>query len=250
MQYLGSKRRFACDIFDAIMRDISGDLFSLTDNLVPKNWIEPFVGVGGMMQAVPSSFRRYGNDANYYLIAMHKAVQRGWVPPKEISKEKYMDIRRHKINYPQELVGFVGHACSYGGQWFITYARNGHRNYALKGHNRLVAEAPRLRDVIFSDGCYSRMAIDAKDSIVYCDPPYRGRRSGYGALPMDYERFYDWLSRLRKEGARVYLSEYDLPPAYGTVIWEKAAILSVDGRRGREGERSSSVCTGLKRSYN
>lgn len=192
-----------------------------------------------MMQAVPSSFRRYGNDANHYLIAMHKAVQRGWVPPKEISEEKYTYIKKYKMEHPEELVGFVGHACSYGGQWFRGYARDPHhhRNYALKGHNRLVSEAPRLQNVIFTHGCYTKMAIDA-DSIVYCDPPYRGTRNGYGDIPMDYERFYDWLSRLRKEGARVYLSEYSLPPALGTVIWEKAAHLSLNARRG-SGERTA-----------
>lgn len=234
MQYLGSKRRFARDIFSAIIRDIQGDLFSLTGNPAPKNWVEPFVGVGGMMQAVPSSFRRYGNDANHYLIAMHKAVQKGWEPPKEISEEKCIDIKKGKLRYPQELVGFVGHACSYAGQWFRTYARGRHRNYALNGHNRLMSEAPRLQNVIFTDGCYSKMAIDA-DSIVYCDPPYQGTRNGYGDIPVDYGKFHEWLRKLRKEGARVYLSEYSLPPALGTVIWEKAAILSVDARRGSGG---------------
>ena len=56
------------------------------------------------------------------------------------------------------------------------------------------------------------------DSVVYCDPPYRGT-DGYGAA-FDFDRFDAWL---RRAPFPVYVSEYRMPPDF-VCIAEKAKV--------------------------
>ena len=47
----------------------------------------------------------------------------------------------------------------------------------------------------------------APDSVIYCDPPYRGTAE-YACGGFDHEAFYDWCC---KQTAPVYISEYNMP---------------------------------------
>lgn len=127
---MGSKARHANEILDAIREDV-GVFASYT------NWIEPFVGGANMIDKVPTAMNRYGNDSNKYLIAMFRAVQNGWVPPDEISEEKYKFLMYRQNDIDEALIAFVGIGCSYSGKWFGGYARGNDskgkpRNYCLE----------------------------------------------------------------------------------------------------------------------
>ena len=45
------------------------------------------------------------------------------------------------------------------------------------------------------------------DSVIYCDPPYKGTRE-YCKIEFDHEAFYDWCE---KQTALVLISEYWMP---------------------------------------
>lgn len=63
----------------------------------------------------------------------------------------------------------------------------------------------RLERIKISKKDYREIEIEP-NSVVYCDPPYKGT-SGYG-MEFDYEAFYDWC---RKQENLTIISEYDMP---------------------------------------
>lgn len=52
------------------------------------------------------------------------------------------------------------------------------------------------------------------DSIIYCDPPYKGTRK-YRNEEFDYEAFYHWCET---QDVPVFISEYDMPEERFKVI--------------------------------
>jgi DNA adenine methylase len=102
---MGSKNKIAKHILPIMLAE-KGD----------RVWVEPFVG-GGNMIAKLTGFR-IGNDNHPYLIALLKAVQSGWIPPTEMSKEEYYRIKAEQTTTDAALVGFVGFLCSFGGKWW------------------------------------------------------------------------------------------------------------------------------------
>ena len=69
-------------------------------------------------------------------------------------------------------------------------------------------------------GDYQSIAI-MPDSVVYCDPPYRGT-SGYKTA-FDHDRFYDWL---RSVPFPVYVSEYAMPDDF-VQVWQTEKICTL-----------------------
>ncbi len=106
MQCMGSKRRLAKYILPIILKDRK-----------PGQWyIEPFVGGANMIDKVDGP--RIGNDINYYLIEMWKAIQHGWIPPDRITEKQYKIIKNNQVKYHPALTCFAGFLCSFGGKWF------------------------------------------------------------------------------------------------------------------------------------
>ena len=126
MQYMGSKNKIAKDILPIILKEKGSRI-----------WVEPFVGGANLIDKLTGY--RIGNDIHKELISLLKALQSGWVPPANVSKEMYYEVKKNPQNYPGELVGFVGFLCSFGGKWWGGYAANSRGdNYALRGSNVLV----------------------------------------------------------------------------------------------------------------
>jgi DNA adenine methylase len=122
-----------------------------------------------MLYQVPGN--RIGNDINPYLIGMFQALQKGWIPPDNITDELWHEIKKNKDNYPRELVAFCGFCCSFGARFFSTYARNlKNRNYAGTGKKNLLYMRNYIHNAVFTCLDYKTMAIPAK-SLIYCDPP-------------------------------------------------------------------------------
>jgi len=76
MIYMGSKASFGKEI----MRTM---LSSRPDATV---YVEPFAGGMNMMKYAPPTMKRIGNDINEFLIAMWRALDKGWTPPKFVSR--------------------------------------------------------------------------------------------------------------------------------------------------------------------
>lgn len=144
-----------------------------------------------------------------------------WIPPLEITKEEYQNIKNNKQNYPDYLVGYVGFNCSYKGKFFDGFANiQKTRNYMIEAYNHILEQIKYLKDVEFVHSSYLDLNIP-DNSIIYCDPPYKDTQSYSTSKDFNYEQFYDWCIDKHKEGHKIYISSYDLPENLFKVVWRK-----------------------------
>lgn len=73
---------------------------------------------------------------------------------------------------------------------------------------------------------YAKVEIP-KDSVIYCDIPYKGTGEYVGANNFDYERFYDWASNQTEP---VFISSYEMPSDRFDCVaeWNHRSILNKD----------------------
>lgn len=199
---MGSKNKIAKYILPIMLAE-KGD----------RTWVEPFVGGANMIDKIDGY--RIGNDLHFYLISLLKALQNGFVPPTEITREFYYYIKSGEENFTPELIGFVGFLCSFGGKWWNGYAFNKKGdNYAERGSRVLVKQAENFKDVVFTCGSY--LDLDIPDnSIIYCDPPYNNTTKYKDSF--DSEKFYQWCRDMANKNHIVYVSEYDCPKDFTLV---------------------------------
>lgn len=164
------------------------------------------------------------NDKHPYLIAMWKALQNGWIPPEEISKEQYKYIKEHK-DEDMALSGFVGFGCSFGGKWFGGLAANKRGdNYCLRANKSVLKDIDGLRNATF-------LCLDYKDveipqgAIVYADPPY-DNTTGYSLGDFDSNEFWDYARKLSETNI-VLISEEKAPDDFVS-IWHKEQKRMID----------------------
>ena len=211
MKYMGSKARHAKEILSIMM-----------DWRRPDQWyVEPFCGGCNVIDKVDGL--RLASDNHYYLIAMWRALQRGWTPPEMVTERAYRNVRDNKGDYPPGLVGFVGFGCSYSGKWFGGYARGNDdkgvpRNYSNESRRHVLGQVPKLKDVIFQCCNYQELSIP-ESSIVYCDPPYRNTTK-YKSGDFDHDLFWNWVRNISKQGHKVFVSEYTAPDDF-RCVWSK-----------------------------
>jgi hypothetical protein len=199
MQYLGGKSRLGGHIVRAILADLGVARLGVVADLCS--------GAGGVTHRLADvSERVIAVEAHPGLVALHRAVQGGWVPPEHVSDAEHAALRH--ADPAQPLTAFVGFACSFGGLWFANYAkqdpRPGRRSYASRG-STLLRERVRAN---VEHICADALACEVDAQVVYCDPPYEGT-TGYAAVPVAEPGA--WWRRLRSLadcGAACYLSEY------------------------------------------
>jgi DNA adenine methylase len=222
MKYLGSKAKIAKELVPIILRDRGS------------RWVvEPFCG--GCNMTKYWGFNAIAGDANHYLIEMWKAVQDGWLPPEELSFSDWTHIRANKGCYDDALVAFAGFCCSFGSDWFTSYAR-GRCNYALDGHRALLSKRKFIQEVIFLHMSFEAVPTPP-GSIIYCDPPYAGFKGYDGVGDFDRECFWQWCRTKKAEGHTVFVSEYKAPEDF-KCVWvgeEKKSLLSIESRKYNSG---------------
>ena len=164
------------------------------------------------------------NDKHPYLIAMWRALQDGWIPPEEISKEQYKYIKEHK-DENMALSGFVGFGCSFGGKWFGGLASNKRGdNYCRRANKSVLKDMNGLQNATF-------LCLDYKDveipqgAIVYADPPY-DNTTGYSLGDFDSNEFWDYVRKLSETNI-VLISEEKAPDDFVS-IWHKEQKRMID----------------------
>lgn len=216
MKYMGSKNRIAKHILPIILKDRTEGQW----------YVEPFVGGANLIDKVVGS--RIGADCNGYLIALHKALQNGQLPPEEISEQLFNKMKASNGDYEEWLVGYVGFQLSYGAMWFGSYRRDneGKRNYSKEAFNNVKKQAPKLRGIDFYKRSYSELVIP-EASLIYCDPPYKGTaKYKENETEFNHDEFWQWCRDKVKEGHAVFISEYNAPEDFISV-WEKEIISSL-----------------------
>lgn len=197
---------------------------------------EPFLGGASVMIKMGGNgLVRMGSDANQHLVAMWQAVQEGWEPPGEVSKEEFEELkamyRPRKVGFrpitadqePNPLAAFMGFGCSFIAFWFSSY---GLPTFAGQSKRRLEKDRPGMEGVkVFHSDFLQDIPHPAWSfahrTLIYCDPPYLNGKYGnrvYGLSPFNWALFWERLGHLVYLGATVVVSEGSAPNPWQPVL--------------------------------
>lgn len=221
MKYMGSKSRLVKYIIPILL-----------ENLKDKTaFVDIFCGGCSIIENIPNCYYRIANDKQKYLIAMWKSLTDGKSFPTTINKEFYDKVRDCSYNknhdYNDDLVGWVGFMASYNGR-FVDGGYSGHkvlsnngkyRDYISENINNTLKQIDKLKGVKWYSVDYYDLEIPP-NSLIYCDPPYKGTKQYSTSKNFDYEKFYNWCRQKKKEGHTIFISEYQMPDDF-KCIWQK-----------------------------
>lgn len=210
MQYFGGKQRISKSLSQYLNKQLKPN----------QPFVDLFCGSCNVITRINDDRLRIANDKHKYLMDMWKALQIGWLPPDEISREDYKYIRENKDSSPF-VTGFVGFGCSFAGKWFGGYAYNGKRNYCSTAKRSVLKKIDKLRDVEFYNLNYSEVPFPY-DSLVYCDIPYKDTTQycSKEVGEFNHEEFYQWV-RDNCSKYDIYVSEYKKNvPSDFEIVWE------------------------------
>jgi DNA adenine methylase len=204
-----------------------------------QRFLSPFVGGGWVEQLLEHPKECY--DKHPYLIAMYKALQNGWIPPKELIKEEYDYIKDNQDEKPY-LTGFVGFGCSFAGKWFGGYAKdNTDRNYCLNAHNSILDKMVNMKNTYFD--CKDYKELNPENCLIYCDPPYAGTTQYSKQLLGDFDSSEFWdIMRKWSIHNTVIISEYNAPEDF-ECIWQQEVKLDIRDKNNKKKERIEKLYT-------
>ena len=212
MNYIGSKNKLSKHLLPIMLAERGN-----------RAWVEPFVGGANMIDKIKTG-RRIGNDVNANLIALHQAMQNGWIPPDNVSEEAYYEVKKNKEKYFPEIVAFVGFCCSFSRKYWGGYSKsNTGRNSAGEGQRNLLKQAENIEDVEFVSIDYREMVIP-DNSLIYCDPPYKDIKQYQTTGKFNHDIFWDWCRKKKSEGHIIFISEYNAPNDFECVKEVKRTI--------------------------
>lgn len=192
---------------------------------------EPFCGGCNLIDKIPNfpGVTKFATDGNEYLISMWNTLYGGWEPPDSISKEEYEAVKtlKDKKIIPYYYLGFIGHNCSFSGDWFAGYAGTGEkRNRCLEAKRHLLKQIKKLQGVRFYHADYKREdSLGFKKYVIYCDPPYyNGFKYKGSEFGFNHEEFWDWCRIMAKNNV-VFVSDYYAPPDF-ELVWEQEVTIN------------------------
>lgn len=206
---MGSKNKISKSLLPHVLR-----------NRKPNQiYVEPFTGGANMIDKVDGI--RIGGELNEYIVEMWQALQNGWIPRIDYTREEYK-FTRENPDIDKPLTGWMGTSCSYSGKWFGGYltgvtTKDGERNYQIEAFNNVMKQLPNLLTVCFIPCSYDELFIP-DNSIIYCDSPYKGT-TGYKDK-FNHDSYFQWCREKVIEGHRVFISEYNAPDDF-VCIWSK-----------------------------
>lgn len=228
MKYMGSKSRLAKDLSPILIKNLSEERW----------YVEPFAGGMNMMCNINHP-KRIASDKNNYLIAMWRfLVWYNFDFPKKISKESYSHYRNifNQRGFKgdgdmsdEAMIGWIGYMGSFNGR-FYDGGYSGHnvngRDYIGEQIRNTLSQINELKDVVFACGSYNTLAIP-DNSVIYCDPPYKGTKQYSTSKGFDHNVFWQWCRNKTKEGNDVLVSEYQAPTDF-VCIWQKQITNSMN----------------------
>lgn len=198
-------------------------------------YLEPFLGSANIMSSLHLPIPKVGSDLNIEIIHFWTALQKGWRPPKYLTKKEYKYYQTNKDNIAKELSAFIGYGCSFGGKWWAGYVNNKYpkKNCALESYNLSLKKLEGLQNVwlLNQDFTYFR---DIENCIIYCDPPYadtltyKSNKEGFNHI-----RFWSQVIHWQLNNNIVLVSEFSIPPyaiPYAKLVWQKDRAISIHAK--------------------
>lgn len=224
MKYMGSKNRLAKYLLPIILKNRTDGQY----------YVEPFVGGCNMIDKV--SGNRIGSDKNELLIEMWKGLQRNEHRPTSIPKELYDKARNcYNNNNYEELskfiVGWIGFAASFNGRFFDGGYSGVYKNrdYIKEQINNIEKQIENIKGIEFLSGDYDKIEIPS-NSVIYCDIPYQNTKQYSTSKGFDYEKFWGWCRKLKNDGHKIFVSEYNAPSDF-ICIWKKEVTNSMNSTK-------------------
>ena len=231
IRYFGGKARTCKEISKIINTYIyNNELF-----------ISPFVG-GGWVEQYINTNNKLLFDKHPYLIDMYKALQKGWIPPTNLTKEEYTYIKNHLDEKPY-LSGFVGFGCSFAGKWFGGYAKDKtRRNYCLNSYNSILNKMNNgLKNAKFE--CKDYRELKPRNAIVYCDPPYKGTTQYSKKIVGNFNTYEFWnIIREWSKYNKIFISEYNAPDDF-ECVWQQSVKLDIRNKNNIKEKRIEKLFT-------
>ena len=210
---MGSKNRISNEILPIIIK-----------NRKDRAYVEPFVGGCNMIDKVDGV--RFGADNNKYLIAMWVGLQNDIIRPVNITKEIYSRARNEynnstNIEFSDFEIGWIGWMGSFNGRFFDGgySGKTPTRDYILEQIKNTESQIDSIRDVVFVCGSYDEIKYP-DNSIIYCDPPYKGTKQYSTSRNFNHSIFWQWCRDMQRRGHDVFISEYEAPDDF-TCVWSK-----------------------------
>lgn len=238
MNYIGGKFRQGKHISNIIHRLLDGD----------KIYMEPFCGAMGSASAVNHDVMSL-SDTNPQLIRMwNEIIFNGVELPDVITNELYDELKKDKNNPNCDwLTTYVGFGMSFGGKWFGGYARNGKgtdytlnlkRSTLLKRSTSLKRSTLLNKKLNLLCCSYDQLVIP-ENSVIYCDPPYRGRTPQKSGNSFDHDNFWDWA---RNQKVPLLVSEFVFPDDFVVVHNFGDTVVRHSKSKGKDGTNEVLVC--------
>ena len=228
MKYMGSKSRIKKYIVPILQKIIDYNSIEV--------YIEPFVGGANIIDFVRCN-NKIGGDNSEPLIELLKYVRDGGILPDEVSKELYDDVRSNKDTnkYEKWFVGAIGFLASYNGRYFdggyaktIMSKSGSIRNYYDEAKRNILQQAKDLQGIKFKYGEYTQFS-DVKNTLIYCDIPYKDKKQYGTSKNFDYKAFWKWAEEMSKNNI-VIVSEEQAPENF-KCIWEQEVTRTQDNNK-------------------
>lgn len=214
MKYMGSKARIANEILPIILKD----------RKIGQYYVEPFCGGCNLIDKVGGN--RIASDSNKYLIEMFMGLQVECNRYTEINKDLYNRARseynnRTNTEFSNFEIGWIGFMGSFNGRFFDGgYSGvSGKRNYISEQIRNTESQIKNIIGIRFYSCPYDKLDIPC-NSIIYCDPPYKGTKQYSNSKNFDYASFWQWCRNMASKGHEVFISEYDAPDDF-ECIWSR-----------------------------
>ena len=219
MKYMGSKNRIAKHILPIILKNRKENQY----------YVEPFVGGANMIDKVNAL--RIGADINPYLIELFKGLQKGRALIFDIPKTIYDKARTEYNNkttneFDLFTIAWIGYMASANGRFFeggysgISNTKIGtSRNYINESISNIQKQVSRIQNIHFVCSSYENLDIP-KNSIIYCDIPYKNSKQYSFSKDFDYDKFWNWAREKANQGHKVFISEYNAPDDF-ECVWSK-----------------------------
>lgn len=220
MKYMGSKAKYAKYILPIILKDRKEGQW----------YVEPFVGGANMMDKVDGN--RMAFDNNRWLIATWKGLIEKEKQP-IINKASY-DLARLQFRGLKEShfslfeVGYIGWMGSFNGRFFDGgySGQTETRDYVAEQIKNTIHQIEKLENVVFECTHYSDIIIPT-NSIIYCDPPYKGTKQYCTSKDFCYHTFFEWCREQKSKGHSIFISEYSAPDDF-KCVWEMQVTNSMN----------------------
>lgn len=214
MVYMGGKKKLAKFICPILQKEL--------DNGNYESYIEPFVGGCNIIENINFN-TKFGYDINKELIAFYNYLQNGGTMPLPNSFDSihYNEVKKSYKEkdgkFDDWYYGYMMFVPSYQGKMWGSFAKDGARKYQREHYDSVIEQIPKIKDVKFLTSDY--LDLKPKNSVIYCDIPYKSSKKNYYNENFNYDLFYDWVREYSKNN-KIFVSELTAPNDFD-FIWHK-----------------------------